>query len=116
MAKFRLEENPGRYVTASTSTKYWVSRDGRITLIRDMDQKHLVNTIQMLRRGHIEAALPLLREKNKLLRDTQLQMLGFRELTVHRYHRLLREFLRRERLAAEKEETLDTQEAELEGV
>jgi hypothetical protein len=84
---------------------YWRSKNGRITRIELMDDRHLLNTINMLGRQGIQNALPLLKEKNKLLRETQLRMMGFGStLTLRRYKNMIEEYEKRK--AKEQEEEL----------
>jgi hypothetical protein len=74
------------------SEQYWKSRNGRVTRIDLMDDRHLTNTIKMLERQGIERALPLLEEENELLRETQLKMMGFSStLVLKRYKNMVAE-------------------------
>ncbi len=85
--------------------QYWVSKNGRVTRIDQMDDRHLLNTLRLLERRGIQHALPLLDEPNELLRETQLKMMGFNNsLTLERYKNMVKDHARRQE-ALSREET-----------
>lgn len=48
---------------------FWVTRDGRVILIREMEDAHLLNTIRMLRRGVDAYILRDVREMSSYIAD-----------------------------------------------
>jgi hypothetical protein len=94
------------------SPEYWHSKNGRLTAIVDMDDKHLMNTILFLLRGGIAGVVDAVERKEhssdaQLIYATELRMLGFRELTVQRYKNLVAEQERREKKKADEEDEAD---------